>query len=465
MYNTFLDNIILLTDSYKITHWPQYPPNTNKIIAYFESRGGRFGSTIFYGLQYPVARYLQGQVVTEEKIQEAKEYAKLHFGTDKLFNEEGWRYILEKHDGYLPLEIKAVAEGTVVPVSNVLMTVENTDPKCFWLTNYVETLLVEVWYPSTVATYSREIKKIILKYLERTGTPEEISFKLHDFGFRGVSCPEEAAIGGSAHLVNFLGTDNLPACLLHKHFYGCEMAGFSIPASEHSTITAWGKDKETEAMSNMLDVYKDQPLIACVSDSYDIYNACSNIWGDKLKQKLMDFKGTLVVRPDSGELPVTVIKVVKLLDEKFGSDLNSKGYRVLNPKVRVIQGDGVNLEAIETILSALAENGYSADNIAFGSGGGLLRKHDRDTQQYAFKCSYAQGEGWQRDVWKDPITDTGKKSKRGILHLVEVEGSQGKSITTLNFPTGDKQLLKTVFKNGKVTKTYSLDEVRENAKL
>ncbi|TPP60065.1 Nicotinamide phosphoribosyltransferase [Fasciola gigantica] len=186
----YLDNIILLCDSYKVSHYQQYPPGTEKVYAYFECRGGKFEEVVFFGLQYILKRSLVGQVVTTEKISEAKEILKSHFGRD-LFNEDGWNYIVKNHNGYLPVRIKAVPEGSVIPIRNVLFTVENTDPNCFWLTTYIETLLVQVWYPMTVATNSRHMKRIIADYLMTTcGHLNDLPFKLHDFGFRGVSSIE-----------------------------------------------------------------------------------------------------------------------------------------------------------------------------------------------------------------------------------------------------------------------------------
>ena len=241
-------NILLLTDSYKVTHHKQYPPKTEKVYSYFESRGGEFDSTVFFGLQYYLKEYLQGVVVTKEKIEEARKLVEQHLGKG-LFNESGWNYILEKHGGKLPVSIKAVKEGSLVPTDNVLMTIENTDPNCYWLTNYLETLLVQVWYGTTVATLSNHVKQLILKYLDKTGDMSLVNFKLHDFGFRGVSSVESSAIGGAAHLVNFLGTDTMSALSFIKEYYGMDCAGFSIPASEHSTITSWGRENETEAFS------------------------------------------------------------------------------------------------------------------------------------------------------------------------------------------------------------------------
>lgn len=148
------------------------------------------------------------------------------------FNESGWRYILEKHDGRLPIKIRAIKEGTVIPVKNILFSVENTDPECYWLVGYLETLFVQVWYPCTVATFSHEMKKTIRSsLLETSETTEGLTFQLHDFGFRGVSSVESAGIGGVAHLVNFRGTDTIQSLVVARKYYDCQIAGFSVPAS------------------------------------------------------------------------------------------------------------------------------------------------------------------------------------------------------------------------------------------
>ena len=197
-----------------------------------------------------------GQVVRPEHLDEAEAVFREHFfGDPSLFNRAGWQHILDKHDGRLPVRIRAVPEGTVVPTSNVLMTIENTDPACYWLTNYLETMLVQVWYPCTVATQSRSMKQVIADYLQRTGDMSGLPFKLHDFGFRGVSSVETAAIGGAAHLVNFTGTDNIAGVMMARNYYGAAMPGFSIPAAEHSTITSWGRDREVDAYANMLEAF------------------------------------------------------------------------------------------------------------------------------------------------------------------------------------------------------------------
>jgi nicotinamide phosphoribosyltransferase len=452
---------LLATDSYKVSHAPQYPPGTEKVYSYFESRGGKFPATVFFGLQYLIDTYLMGQVVTQERIDEAAELYGMHFGNDKLFNRAGWQHILDDHDGYLPLEIKAVPEGTIVPVSNVLMTVENTCPQCFWLTNYVETLLVQTWYPTTVATQSHVAKDIIAAYLMKTqGSLDGLEFKLHDFGCRGGSSMETVGLGGAAHLVNFMGTDTVPALVVARRTYGEPIAGFSIPAAEHSTITSWGKDAEADAYANMLTQYPTG-LVAVVSDSYDIYNACKTLWGDKLKAQVLGRDGTLVIRPDSGNPTEVVVKVLNILGEAFGYTINDKGYKVLPPQVRVIQGDGINTDSIGHILAEMEIAGWAATNIAFGMGGALLQGINRDTQKFAFKCSQVTVDGQERDVFKQPVTDSGKNSKRGRLALVKDEGIL--VTAQQSYMTAGRDLLATVFLNGKPGFRNTLKDARARA--
>jgi len=465
----FTENLILLSDSYKCSHHVQYPKGTTEIYSYFESRGGEFREIVFFGLQYFIKSYLL-KPITKEDIEEATEYYSLHFGNESLFNKKGWEYILEKHNGYLPISIKAIPEGTVVPNKNVMMTVVNTDPECFWLTNYLETLLSQVWYPCTIASLSREQKKRIAEGLELTADSlDGLPFKLHDFGCRGVSSMETAGIGGAAHLVNFLGTDTVPALVLLKKYYSSNMAGFSIPASEHSTITSYGKDHELDAMKNMLDQYPTG-LVACVSDSFDIYKACEQYWGKDLKEQVLSRNGTLVVRPDSQDPKKIVPEVLNTLGKAFGFTLNSKGYKMLPPQVRVIQGDGIDKDSLPSIIDAIIESGWSIDNVAFGSGGGLLQKVNRDTCKFAFKCSSATVDGKDRDVYKQPIGAEWKGSKKGKMKLVKDSGwtdygVEDKRLATVEMSDPREDLLIEVYRDGKLLVDQTLDSIRERANL
>jgi nicotinamide phosphoribosyltransferase len=443
----------------------QYPPGTTGVYSYIESRGGRYDETVFFGLQAFIKEYLC-KPITRDDIELADTILTAH---GEPFNREGWEYILREHGGYLPVVICAVPEGTVVPVKNVLATIENTDPNCFWLTTWLETALLRaIWYPTTVATQSWTIKQLIKDFLEKTGDPSTINFKLHDFGSRGVSSLESAGIGGAAHLVNFMGTDTITGILYAREYYNAGIAGFSIPAAEHSTITSWGRGGEARAYENMLDQFaKPGAIVAVVSDSYDIFNAVENIWGTELRDKVKASGGTLVIRPDSGD-PVTVnLRLVEILGAKFGYTVNSKGFKVLDPCVRLIQGDGVNELTIRSILGAFMAMGWSADNITFGMGGALLQQVDRDTQKFAMKASSVCVNGTWRDIQKDPITDPGKKSKAGRVKLF-FNGVD--YVSSVNAPLGwtDKgshwrDALEEVFRDGKLVREMNFEEIRSNS--
>ena len=460
----FESNFIMDCDSYKFSHWLQYPPGTETVFSYIESRGGEYEETVFFGLQYILRKYF-GNPITMRDVKEAEEFCREH---GVPFNKQGWEKIVRRHRGRLPLHIRAVPEGTVVPTHNVLVSVENTDPDMFWLTSVIETMMVRLWYPINVATISRECKKIMYKALvESSEDPDaSIDFMLHDFGSRGVSSRESAAIGGAAHLVNFKGSDTVVGVLCANHYYNCLMAGYSIPAAEHSTTTSWGRENETEAYRNMLEQFVSPgKVVAVVSDSYDIYNACENIWGGELRQEVINSGATVVIRPDSGDPVTVVLKVLGILAEKFGYRTNDKGYKVLK-YVKVIQGDGVNIGSISDILEAALAAGYSAENLVFGMGGALLQMHNRDTHKFAMKCSHIVVNGEGRDVYKEPITDPGKDSKKGRLDLIRNEDGEFQTVVI-----GDGRAvangteMKTVYLDGELYNVCSLDEVRELAKI
>ncbi|GAA0907205.1 nicotinate phosphoribosyltransferase [Rothia nasimurium] len=468
-----LHNLILNTDSYKASHWLQYPPGTDRTFFYVESRGGVYDRTVFFGLQAILKAWLS-RPVTHADVDEARDFFAIH---GEPFNEAGWRRIVDLHGGRLPMRIRAVPEGAVVPTHQALVTIESTDPEAFWLPSYLETLLLRLWYPVTVATLSWQVKRTIRGFLERTSddVAGQLPFKLHDFGARGVSSAESAAIGGMAHLVNFLGTDTVQGVLAAREFYGEPMAGYSIPAAEHSTITSWGRDREADAYRNMLRHFaKPGGLVAVVSDSYDIFHAIREHWGKTLRDEVIASGGTLVVRPDSGDPVEVVHQCITLLDEAFGHTKNGKGYRLLN-HVRLIQGDGVNPDSIRAILERITSVGYAADNIAFGMGGALLQKVDRDTQKFALKCSAARIDGQWVDVFKAPVTDAGKFSQRGRLTLIRHR--EYGTYKTVPIPAnleraedlvpehGWEHAMETVWENGELVKDWSFADVRARSEL
>lgn len=467
-YHNFGDNPVLKSDGYKPSHALQYPKGTTKIVSYLESRGGLFPETTFFGLQGIIKQHLL-QRITRQHVDRAEAIFKKYYGNDKIFDRAKFDYIVNELDGRWPVRIFAVREGTTVPTKNILMRIENTDPNCYWVTNYLETILMQIWYPITVATYSRQAKKVIKKYLEETGDPFLLQFKLHDFGFRGVSSYETSAIGAAAHLVNFDGTDTISGIEYAMAMYEADVCGFSIPASEHSTITSWCREGEIAAYENMLNIYPTG-FAACVSDSWDIKNAVSNIWGGVLKEKVLQRDGTLVIRPDSGDPVEITLDVVQLLWDKFGGITNSKGYKVLDPHVRIIQGDGVDLETIEAILANFKKHGFSADNIAFGSGGKLLQAHTRDDQKFAIKCCFAVVNGVGVDVYKDPATDPGKVSKKGVHKLAGLYDEEDKLIGFETIPDTlenemIEDLLELVYEKGELIREQTFEEIRNLAQL
>ncbi len=515
-------NIILKTDSYKANHWNQYPLDTEVVYSYWEARdGAKFPKTAVVGLQPLIRRHLVGTRITEDNFNQARFIIACHFGqidaerakpyilnthvpiyvsvpvydeahnvcdtiqvvnpslridwgryyTDtkqkEHFNAIGWKHILDKHDGKLPLRIKAAPEGLPIPVSNVLMTVENTDKACSWLTNSTESLLTHVWHPSTVNALSREVKIMISKFMGATSENPFVDFMLHDFGYRGVSGDEAARMGGMAHIVNFKGTDTMVAMEFAINYYGATMDGlaYSVPATEHSIMTARGEDGEEAVVDQLLNEYPNG-ILSVVADSYDIYNFVDTIVGEKFKERILSRDGVFVIRPDSitpthPTPEQEMVWIMESLWKSFGGITNSKGYKVINPKVRVLWGDGIDYDGIKKILLAVQSAGFSIENIAtFGMGGGLLQKVNRDTQRFAFKSSAQCRNGVWYDIFKNP-KDPSKKSKRGRLKLVRDDG------TFITVPESDPRpdVLEVVFENGYATKTYTWEEVRKNAEI
>jgi nicotinamide phosphoribosyltransferase len=463
------DNVILNTDTYKVGHWMFMENGTSFSQVYLEARAGAlYDETVFFGLQY-ILEHEMMEPVTMEMVDQAEEFIEKHIGTTAAFNRKGWEAVVNDHNGFIPIKVRAVKEGAVVPVNNALMTIETTDPRfnVSWCASYFENIYMRSWYPITVATHSREFLKVFKNSLERTGSPELANTKLVDFGSRGVSTKEEAMVGGAAHLTSGTSTDNMIGICMAEDYYGTAsgMAGFSIPATEHTVTIGWGKLREFDFFANIVrTVLPKTGICSVVCDTYDLV-AAIEMFGE-LREEI-ESNGVIVIRPDSG-VPVEMTElVVTKLDELFGSYVNDKGFKVLNDCVRIIQGDGVDLQAVKDILGNFESLGYSADNINFGSGGGLLRKLDRDTLRFAIKGSHIVVDGDARDIQKVPITDPTKASKAGILTLVQ--DTETKEYRTINqhdtMKNTEVVAMDTVFQNGKILRKQTFDEVRELAAL
>ncbi len=452
---------ILDTDSYKHSHFLQYPPGTTRVSSYVEARrGGDYPAAVVFGLQAFLRAYLV-RPVTMADVDEAADVTKAH---GVPFNLTGWRLLVDRHGGRLPLEIRAVAEGTVLPEGQVMAEVVNTDPDVFWLTSFVETALLRaIWYPTTVATIAWRIRGLIGGWLARTadiaGGPA-LDFALNDFGARGVSSRESAALGGMAHLLSFDGTDNLAGLMAAKRFYDAPITARSVPAAEHSTITAWGEAREVDAYRNMLVQFAPAfPIVSVVSDSYDLDHAVKALWGRALKAEVDASGSRLVVRPDSGD-PATVVRsTIEALMQAYGFATNGKGYRVLPAHVRVIQGDGVDEASIGEILATLERARISAENVVFGMGGGLLQKCNRDTLRFAMKCSAVEIDGEWRDVRKHPATDLSKSSKAGRLSLVRADGGALETVRTDQL-AGRTDRLEPVFRDGEILRSEAFGVIQ-----
>lgn len=461
------NNICLLTDSYKISHHYLYPKGTEKIYSYLESRtGAEFNKTVFYGLQYILKKYLEGCVVTEDKVKEASEIIDAHIGPD-IFNYDGWMYIARECDGKLPVEIKAVPEGTPVNVGNVLMTVENTDKNAFWLTNYLESVLLQVWYPSTVATLSAEIRKLCDFYLNVTSSNKDnLDFMLHDFGYRGSTSTEASKLCGSAHLISFKGTDTIPALILPKNYYNTdEVQGFSVQATEHSVMTSEGEENEFTQAINVIKQAKDG-VLSVVIDSYDYKNFLKNASQPEyeLNREITEFlnrkEGNKVVfRPDSGEPVSTTLDCFDILEKGFKSHENEGGFKVFDSNIGVLWGDGLDYHKIRDILFGLKSEGWACENIIFGMGGGLHTSTTRDTQRNAFKCSAQKRNGEWFDIYKKPL-DNSKKSKKGRLKLLKNDTG----FKTVNIDQPGEDVLQTVFKNGELLIDESFETIQNRAR-
>jgi nicotinamide phosphoribosyltransferase len=463
-------NIVTATDSYKLGHWAQYPRGTTGVYSYFESRkGATYPETVFFGLQ-PILEQLEGVVVTERDVMAAHGLASVHFGRPTVFNIKGWLHIVRDHGGKLPVRIKAVPEGTVVPSGNIMMSVENTCPQCYWLTNALESLLTHVWYPSTVATLSRYVKTMMAAKLGKAGEPlDGLEFMLHDFGYRGAATHDAAEIGGAAHLVNFKGTDTVPALLLALDHYEADIdtLGFSVPASEHSVMTALGHEGEYAQLVNMLDV-NPTGIVSIVGDSYNIYQFARWLTGP-LKERVLARDGKVVLRPDSTTPmdptpPLEVVHLLEILWEGFGGTTNEKGYRLLDPHIGMLWGDGLDAKMIEKIIDRMMMENWSPANMVFGMGGGLLQKVNRDTQRFAFKSSAQERDGVWHEVMKEPL-DASKTSKAGRLILTHLNGEWKTEPEIMAGCTPEIDKLVTVFEDGEITQRWTFEEIRERAQI
>jgi nicotinamide phosphoribosyltransferase len=432
-------SIITDTDSYKFSHFALYPEGTSGMFSYIEARAK--GQTIVpFGLQMWIKKNLLVPI-TQADIDEAADIAGKH---GVPFNRQDWEYILEEHAGYLPIKIRGLPEGVPIASGTPFVTVECTDSRVFWLASYIETSLQRgIWYPTTIASRDREnYKQLEWFYNHASDNPDMLPFSLHSFGSRGVSSKETAEIGGLAHLVYFMGTDDVVALEAARKYYSCDMAGYSVCATEHSLQCSYGKDNQEAYFNRILDAYaKPGAIVSVVMDGYDIMREV-DLLCTKFKDRIIASGAKWVCRPDSGDMMEIVPEILRKLAAAFGTTVNSKGKHVLN-NVSVIQGDGIDSTTLAILAQKVNDAGFAPECVIYGSGGGLLQKVNRDTYSFAQKTSAVLINGVWVDTVKDPITDPGKKSKGGRL---------------------DSPEMVTFYENGKLLVDVTLQEISNRAK-
>lgn len=471
------------SDGYKGSHIPMYPKGAKRMVSYIESRGGKFNKVVWFGLQLLIKEHFSQQLThthVDNIIAFEKDYAGGNVTEDL---EIALRKVVDEYNGWMPIRIRSAKEGMIIPVGNVLVSVESTvdDTDVFALVSYFETKLLRVWSPTTVATISYNIRQVIEAGLKRT-TPkwaEAIDYMLVDFGSRGTPADAAAAFAGSGHLVSFKVSDTKLAVLATNIAYNAQMSAYTIPASEHSVTTAHGPNGEKILVKNVFDAYaKPNATFATVIDSFNWKNFIFNI-APEFKERLIQSGSTWIFRPDSGHAVKTPVQVVKDLGKVFGYTRNEYGFKVLN-NVKCLQGDGIGPEEVSEIIEALIADEWCITNMVFGMGAGLLQKNDRDTQKFAMKCcAVLVGDEWV-DVYKDPAVfdedtwelldvESFKKSKQGRLELIHNAQTDGwDTVRTEDLEKyvgkfGWETALDLVWDTGVCHRDMTLDDVRANA--
>jgi nicotinamide phosphoribosyltransferase len=481
-------------DFYKSDHRRQYPTGTELVVSNFTPRSGKHSNVgavdgiVFFGLQYFIKDFL---IETWKKgffdlpKENVVKWYKRRMDTSLGPNNIGTAHIEALHDlGYLPIEIKALPEGTTVPMGIPTMTIHNTQPEFFWLVNYLETILsAYMWLPCTSATTAKKYKELFLKFAEETGSPAEFTnWQGHDFSFRGMSSLQSAVVSGAGHLLSFRGTDTVPAIDFMERFYGAdavkELIGGSVSATEHSVMCMGGEEGEFVTFANLITNIYPTGIISIVSDTWDFWQVLTQ-YAPELKNRILTREGKVVFRPDSGD-PVKIIcgddeapvgspefrGAVEILWDIFGGTTTETGHRLLDAHVGLIYGDSISYKTAEVILQKLHENGFASANIVFGIGSYTYQYVTRDTWGWAVKATYGVVNGQPRNIFKKPKTDTGEKfSAKGLLFIYEENKvlKMNQEVSWDQF-TDPENLLRPVFRNGQILRETTLAEIREKVK-
>lgn len=478
---------LVLTDFYKTDHRRQFPDGTTTVYSNFTPRGSRIehvDHVVFFGLQYFLVEYLQRRFdETFFRLPAAQAVGAYQRRLDNSLGKGAVPvdHVQALHElGYLPLRIKALPEGTRVPMQVPTHTIENTDDRFAWLTNFIETMMsAVVWGPCTSATIANRYREVFERGAATTGAPREfVPWQGHDFSFRGMFGIEAACMSGAGHLLSFTGTDTIPAIDFLEQYYGAdctrEMIGGSVPATEHAVMCAGGKETELDTYRRLLTTVYPRGIVSVVSDTWDFFRVITDLL-PQLKREVLARDGKLVIRPDSGD-PVLILVgdpaapagsserrgLIDLLWEIFGGTTTAKGFKVLDPHIGAIYGDSITLERQEAILSGLAAKGFASSNVVLGIGSYTYQHVTRDTFGFAMKATFCTVDGEDREIYKQPRTDSKKNSHRGLLAVRRDERGELRA----HFPVSrrDEQaasnLLQPVFENGKLLRGQTLSEIR-----
>lgn len=488
-YKNYIYPATLLCDFYKVSHREQYPKKTEYVYSTWIPRDSRIDGidkVVAFGFQSFVKEYLidyfDKNFFDRKKEDIVKEYKRVIKHTLGIENPET-SHIEDLHDlGFLPIKIKALKEGTLVPLRIPMLTIENTNPKFFWVTNYLETLMsASLWMPSNSATIAFEYRKILNHFaMETVGNTDGVQFQGHDFSMRGMSSFESCKGSGMGHLLSFVGTDTIPAILAAEDYYNAdienELVGTSIPATEHSVMCAYGQN-EFESYKRIITEVYPNGFVSIVSDTWDLWKVLTDVIG-KLKSEILSRNGRVVIRPDSGD-PVKILcgdpdsenelikkGVVEILWDIFGGTVTEKGYKQLDSHIGVIYGDAITLNRAKEICVKLKEKGFASTNSVYGIGSYTYQYNTRDTFGFALKSTHVVIDGNEHNIYKDPVTDVDKIKKSLIGRAVVVDSNENlEVIDNLSIEQqesyGSVDLLKTIFVDGKIIEDLTFSEVRE----
>ncbi|MCC6723684.1 MAG: nicotinate phosphoribosyltransferase [Saprospiraceae bacterium] len=480
-----------LIDFYKADHRRQYPEGTTLVYSNLTPRKSRMKEVdeiVFFGLQYFIKEYLIRQwdelFFQKPKAEVVARY-RHRMDTSLGAGAVSMEHIEALHDlGHLPLEIKALPEGSLVPLRVPMLTIRNTNPEFFWLTNYLETLMSCVlWKPCTSATIARQYRKVFDKYADETvGNRDFVNWQGHDFSMRGMSGIEDAVISGAGHLLSFTGTDTVPAIDFLEEYYGAnceaELIGGSVPATEHSVMCMGMADGELATFRRLITETYPAGIVSIVSDTWDFWQVIT-AYLPQLKDQIMARNGKVVIRPDSGD-PVHIIcgdpdapvgspahkGAIECLWEVFGGTVTAKGYRLLDPHIGLIYGDSITPERQLAILEGLKNKGFASFNVVLGIGSFTYEYVTRDTFGFAMKATYGEVNGEGRPIFKDPKTDDGtKKSAKGLIKIAYNGDGKPALFDEMDWTGEADGLLELVFSNGKLVREEQLSDIRKRLGL